>query len=114
MLTRVGISGTLVFITRFIPGSTGVSPKEQGSASAVINTGLQIGGAIALAVIMAIISASLGSNSKMEILNPELLNHSIKIVFSVSTVVTLFGITVSITALKRARGGKEGGVIRIC
>lgn len=55
----IGIGQALVFTTMFITGSTGVHKKQQGVASALISTGQQIGGAIGLAVIMAIITAGL-------------------------------------------------------
>lgn len=98
----IGIGQALVFTTMFIAGSTGVSKKEQGVASALISTGQQIGGAIGLAVIMAIISASLGSNSSsMEMMLPSDLNSAVHIAFLISAAITLLGILVAFVTLKR-------------
>ncbi|MDQ1914578.1 MFS transporter [Paenibacillus sp. GD4] len=109
----IGLGQALVFTTMFIAGSTGVDPSEQGVSSAVINTGQQIGGAIGLAVIMAIITATLGSDATMETMNPAALNSSIHTAFFVMAVVTLIGIIVAFVALKRTRGAspEEGKVI---
>ncbi|GAA3411220.1 MFS transporter [Paenibacillus hodogayensis] len=97
----IGIGQALVFTTMFIAGSTGIDPKEQGVASALITTGQQIGGAIGLAVIMAILSASMGSNATLETMTAAELNHSIHTAFIVTTVVTLLGIVVAFIALKQ-------------
>ncbi|MGG4470708.1 MFS transporter [Paenibacillus alvei] len=98
----IGIGQALVFTTMFIAGSTGVSKKEQGVASALISTGQQIGGAIGLAVIMAIISASLGSNSSsMEMMLPSDLNSAVHIAFLISAAITLLGILVAFATLKQ-------------
>lgn len=98
----IGIGQALVFTTMFIAGSTGVSKKEQGVASALISTGQQIGGAIGLAVIMAIISASLGSNSSsMEMMLPSDLNSAVHIAFLISAAITLLGILVAFVTLKQ-------------
>ncbi|SET67664.1 MFS transporter [Paenibacillus sp. NFR01] len=109
----IGLGQALVFTTMFIAGSTGVDPSEQGVTSAVINTGQQIGGAVGLAVIMAIISATMGSDTTMETMSPAALNSSIHTAFIASAVVTLMGILVTFLALKRAGGAsaEEGKVI---
>ncbi|WP_042196102.1 MFS transporter [Paenibacillus camerounensis] len=101
----IGIGRALVFTTMFIAGSTGVNPSEQGISSAMINTGQQIGGAIGLAIIMAIISVSLGSDSTLETMSPILLNSAIHTVFIISAVITLIGIIVSFAALKQVPRG---------
>ena len=104
----IGIGQALVFTTMFIAGSTGVSKKEQGVASALISTGQQIGGAIGLAVIMAIISASLGSNSSsMEMMLPSDLNSAIHIAFIISAVIPLLGILVAFITLKQPSQTKK-------
>lgn len=99
----VGIGQALVFTTMFIAGGTGIDPREQGVASAVISTGQQIGGAIGLAVIMAILSASLGSDATLETMKPVDLNHSIHTAFFVMTIVALIGILVAFAALRQRR-----------
>ncbi|TVY04229.1 MFS transporter [Cohnella terricola] len=113
-IVMIGIGQALVFTTMFIAGSTGIDPKEQGVASALITTGQQIGGAIGLAVIMAIISASLGSNATLETMTAAELNHSIHIAFRVTTAVTLLGIMVAFIALKQNKtANKENSMARV-
>lgn len=102
----IGIGQALVFTTMFIAGSTGIDPKEQGVASALISTGQQIGGAIGLAAIMAIISASLGSNSTLETMLPTDLNRAIHTAFLISAAITLLGILVAFIALKQPKPSK--------
>ena len=68
--------------------------NEQGLASSIVSTGQQIGGAVGLAVIMAIISSSLGTNTPMESMDPGDLNGAIRIAFIINTVTTLIGILV--------------------
>ena len=104
----IGIGQALVFTTMFIAGSTGVSKIEQGVASALISTGQQIGGAIGLAVIMAIISAGLGSNSSsMEMMLPSDLNSAIHIAFLISAAITMLGILVAFVTLKQSSQAKR-------
>ncbi len=99
----IGIGQALVFTTMFIAGSAGIEPNEQGIASALISTGQQIGGAIGLAVIMAIISASLGTGSTLEHLQPADLNSAIHTAFLISAATTLLGILVAFLALKQPK-----------
>jgi EmrB/QacA subfamily drug resistance transporter len=102
----IGIGQALVFTTMFIAGSSGIEPKEQGVASALISTGQQIGGAIGLAVIMAIISVSLGAGSTLEHMQPAVLNSAIHTAFLISAVTTLLGILVAFLALKQPKPSK--------
>lgn len=99
----IGLGQAFVFTATFIAGSTGIDPKEQGVASAIITTGQQIGSAVGLAVIMAIISASLGSGLKLEELEPNELNHAIHLSFVAASVMTLLGAAVAFIALKRKK-----------
>ncbi|MCE3198321.1 MFS transporter [Paenibacillus sonchi] len=103
----IGIGQALVFTTMFIAGSTGIDPKEQGVASAVISTGQQIGGAIGLAVIMAFITASLGSDATLETMVPADLNQAIHTAFILSAVITLLGIIVALLTLKQKKPDME-------
>lgn len=105
----IGIGQALVFTTMFIAGGTGVDPKEQGVASALISTGQQIGGAIGLAVIMAIISASLGLNATLETMQPAELNRAIHTAFFISAAVTVLGVLVALIALKQPKPSKLDG-----
>ncbi|WP_438447250.1 MFS transporter [Gorillibacterium sp. sgz5001074] len=88
----VGIGQALVFTTMFIAGSAGIEMKQQGVASAIISTGQQIGGSIGLAVLMAVISATLGGASTLETLEPAALNDAIRTAFYMNAGIALLGI----------------------
>ncbi|UQZ32732.1 arabinose ABC transporter permease [Paenibacillus sp. PK3_47] len=96
----VGVGQALVFTTMFIAGGTGIEPKDQGVASAIISTGQQIGGAIGLAVIMAIISARLGFDTSLESMPAADLNSAIHTSFFISAGITLLGILTAFLVLK--------------
>ncbi|RIX48751.1 MFS transporter [Paenibacillus nanensis] len=98
----IGLGQALVFTTMFIAGSTGVEREQQGIASAVVSTGQQIGSAVGLAVIMAVITTGLGSSATLETMKPADLNAAIHIAFLISAVVTVIGIAVAFTALKKS------------
>ncbi|AIQ62228.1 arabinose ABC transporter permease [Paenibacillus stellifer] len=99
----IGIGQALVFTTMFIAGSTGIDPKEQGVASAMISTGQQIGGAVGLAVIMAIISASLGSSTTLESMAAADLNQAIHTAFLIAASVTILAILVALSTLRQKK-----------
>ncbi|MEK8126389.1 MFS transporter [Paenibacillus filicis] len=99
----IGIGQALVFTTMFIAGSTGIDPKEQGVASAMISTGQQIGGAVGLAVIMAIISASLRSDATLESMAPADLTQAIQTAFIITAIVTALAILVSFVTLRQKK-----------
>ncbi|MCU6794622.1 MFS transporter [Paenibacillus sp. WQ 127069] len=96
----IGLGQAFVFTTMYIAGGTGIDMKEQGIASAIVSTGQQIGGAIGLAVTMAIISASLGTSAAMESMNPVQLNGAIQTAFVINACIALIGIVIALIALK--------------
>jgi EmrB/QacA subfamily drug resistance transporter len=53
-----GLFGGLAFVTLFVSAGTGVAPAEQGIASGLATTAQQIGGAMGLAAIIAVLTAS--------------------------------------------------------
>ncbi|NJJ42430.1 MFS transporter [Paenibacillus apii] len=97
----IGIGQAFIFTTMFIAASSGIDMKEQGVASAIVSTGQQIGGAVGLAVIMAIISASLGTNATLETMEPSDLTGAIHMAFIIDAVIAIIGILVSFLALKQ-------------
>jgi EmrB/QacA subfamily drug resistance transporter len=71
------VAGTglgLGFVTATIAGVRGVAPHETGIASGVINTTLQIGGALGLAVLAAIATAA-SNRQPAGIAEPDALTH---------------------------------------
>lgn len=99
----IGLGQAFVFTTMYIAGSSNIHMNEQGLASSIVSTGQQIGGAVGLAVIMAIISSSLGTNAPMESMAPGDLNGAIRIAFIMNTVTTLIGILVAFVTLKQKK-----------
>lgn len=97
----IGLGQAFVFTAMYIAASTGIDMKEQGVASAIVSTGQQIGGSIGLAVIMAIISASLGSDATLETMGSKDLNGAIHTAFIIDAVIALLGILVAFVALKQ-------------
>jgi len=59
-LMLVGIGAGLSFAPAMIASTTGVAPKEQGLASGILNTSLQLGGALGLAVLVSVAVAATG------------------------------------------------------
>lgn len=96
----IGLGQAFVFTTMHIAGGTGIDMREQGIASAIVSTGQQVGGAIGLAVTMAIISASLGTSAAMESMNPVQLNGAIQTAFMINAGIALIGILIALIGLK--------------
>lgn len=99
----IGIGQAFVFTTMYIAASSGIDMKEQGVASAIVTTGQQIGGAIGLAIIMAIITASLGTNGALETMKPLDINGAIHRAFIIDAVIALIGIFAAFVALKQKK-----------
>lgn len=57
-----GIGGGLVFVSVFASAGSGVAPEEQGVAGAMASTSQQIGGAVGLAVLVAIANSAFVGN----------------------------------------------------
>ena len=62
----IDLGQSFVFNTMFIASSSGIEMKEQGVASAIINTGQQIGSAVKLGVVMSIVSAVFNTSGLLE------------------------------------------------
>ncbi|GAB2998151.1 MFS transporter [Amycolatopsis acidiphila] len=58
----LGIGFTLAFSSLNIQATTGISDDEQGLAGGLLNTSLQVGGAIGLAVVTAVLTANGGGD----------------------------------------------------
>lgn len=84
-----------------------MDPKVQGVASALISTGQQIGGAVGLAVIMAMISAGMGTNESLETMMATELNQAIRTAFQIAAVTTVLGIVVAFLVLKQPKASKN-------
>ncbi|WP_214415535.1 MFS transporter [Sphaerisporangium fuscum] len=56
-----GVGGGATFTAMFVAAASGVAPEEQGVASALATTSQQLGGAVGLAVLVAVANAGLGA-----------------------------------------------------
>ena len=95
LLTGLGFA--LAYGPLNIAATNGVAPEEQGLAGGLLNTSFQFGGALVLAVVTAVNSASAGSGG-----SPEALLDGFHAAIIVSLVVAALG--VAATVLRR-RGG---------
>ncbi|WP_034264739.1 MFS transporter [Actinospica robiniae] len=59
----VGLSFALVFPSLTVQATNGVAAQEQGMASGLVNASFQIGGAVLLAAVSAVVSAESGAGS---------------------------------------------------
>ncbi|MCV3232060.1 MFS transporter [Mesorhizobium sp. YC-39] len=58
-----GFGGGIAFTTLFVAAASGVAPNEQGVASALASTSLQIGAALGLAAILVVANVGLGGQA---------------------------------------------------
>jgi predicted MFS family arabinose efflux permease len=97
----VGFGQSFVFTTMFIAASLGIEMKEQGVASAIINTGQQIGSAVGLAVVMAIVSAVFNTSGSLEEMGSVLLTDAVNLALIIEAVIALLGLLVAFTLRQR-------------
>ncbi|MBD8025342.1 MFS transporter [Ureibacillus sp. Re31] len=93
----IGLGQAFVFTTMFIAASLGIEMKQQGVASAIINTGQQIGSAVGLAVIMAIVSATLNTSGSLEHMGNDLLTEAVQMALIIEAIIALIGLLVAFT-----------------
>jgi predicted MFS family arabinose efflux permease len=89
-----GLFGGVAFVTLFASAGSGVAPHEQGVASGLASTAKEVGGALGLAVFVAIVTGS-----------PHLL-HGLHVAGWTAAAVTAAGGLVSL-ALKPSRPAPE-------
>jgi MFS family permease len=94
----LGIGFMLLFPTLNIQATTGVANREQGLASGLVQTSFQVGGAIALAVVSAVVSAQAGASR-----DPGVLLDAYQTAITVTVVVAAVGMLVALVGLARER-----------
>jgi MFS family permease len=94
----LGIGFALTFPSLNIQATSGVADHEQGLASGLINTSFQVGGAITLAVVTAVVSSHAGSST-----DPGTLLDAYRPAIGVSVVVALLGLVVALTGVLQLR-----------
>jgi MFS family permease len=95
-MVLIGIGFALCFPMLNIQATAGVADSEQGLASGLVQTSFQVGGAIVLAVITAIVAAG-GAGS------PTAIVDSYRVALEVVTAIAAFGLLVVLAGLVSAR-----------
>ncbi|WP_086853826.1 MFS transporter [Amycolatopsis kentuckyensis] len=104
----LGIGFTLAFSSLNIQATAGISDDEQGLAGGLLNTSLQVGGAIGLAVVTAVLTANGGREA-----SPAALLTGLTPALSVVTGIAVLGLLVAISGLAaRKRPAEEPAVER--
>jgi MFS family permease len=97
----IGIGFMFLFPTLNIQATSGVENHEQGLASGLVQTSFQVGGAVGLAIVTAVVSARAGGST-----DPGTLVDAYRAAIGVAVVVAAIGVVVAITGLageRRAR-----------
>ncbi|WP_399922082.1 MFS transporter [Streptomyces kanamyceticus] len=102
----LGFACALVFPSLNIQATNGVDDDEQGMVSGLLNTSIQVGGAIFLAVVTAVVTASSRAGDS----SPQAVLDSFRPGLIVVTVIAVAGLAISATGL-RTRRTKETVVV---
>lgn len=102
----LGFACALVFPSLNIQATNGVDDDEQGMVSGLLNTSIQVGGAIFLAVVTAVVTASSHAGDS----SPQAVLDSFRPGLIVVTVIAVAGLAISATGL-RTRRTKETVVV---
>src|SRR3954462_3000921 len=104
----LGVGAGLFFPALTTLAMSGVDPSESGLASGLINTSLQVGGALGLAVLAGLATTrtdhllTAGESAKAA------LNGGYHLAFAIATGLVLAGIVIAATVLPRNGGGEAG------
>ncbi|MEU0513473.1 MULTISPECIES: MFS transporter [unclassified Amycolatopsis] len=99
----LGIGFTLAFSSLNIQATTGISDNEQGLAGGLLNTSLQVGGAIGLAIVTAVLTGS-GEGDLLTGLTPAL---------AVITGIAALGLLIALSGVVRLRRAPEPELARV-
>ncbi|MEV5611264.1 MFS transporter [Streptomyces sp. NPDC052225] len=94
----IGAACALVFPSLNIQATNGVHDDEQGMVSGLLNTSVQVGGAIFLAVVTAVVTANAPEGS-----SPQAVLDSFRPGLVVITAVALVGLLVTLTGVRTRR-----------
>ncbi|MEV6831677.1 MFS transporter [Amycolatopsis sp. NPDC051102] len=102
----LGIGFTLAFSSLNIQATAGIADDEQGLAGGLLNTSLQVGGAIGLAVVTAVLTANGGREA-----SPAALLTGLTPALSVVTGIAVLGLLVAISGLAARKRPAEEPVV---
>ena len=94
----IGIGFMLGFPTMNIQATNGVGDHEQGVASGLVQSSFQIGGAIGLAIVTAVVSSHAAGST-----DPDTLLEAYRIAIGVNLAIAVAGLLVALSGLVRAR-----------
>jgi predicted MFS family arabinose efflux permease len=94
----LGIGFMLLFPTLNIQATSGVADHEQGLASGLVQSSFQIGGAMGLAIVTAVVSARAGESA-----DPDVLLGAYRTAVWVTVAVAAVGLVVALGGLARER-----------
>ncbi|RAJ77036.1 putative MFS family arabinose efflux permease [Streptomyces sp. PsTaAH-137] len=97
----IGAACALVFPSLNIQATNGVHDDEQGMVSGLLNTSVQVGGAIFLAVVTAVITANAPEGA-----SPQAVLDSFRPGLVVITAIAVSGLLVTLTGLRSRRTGE--------
>jgi MFS family permease len=97
----IGIGFMLGFPTMNIAGTAGVGDHEQGLASGLVQSSFQIGGAIGLAIVTAVVSGRAGGST-----DPDTLLDAYRVAVGVNLAIAVAGLLVALTGVVRARDSR--------
>jgi hypothetical protein len=97
-----GLGFALAFGPLNIAATNGIAPGEQGLAGGLLNTSFQFGGALALAVVAAVVNANTGTDG-----TPQALLDGFKPALVVPLIVGILGIVAVTSGLRRSRAEAE-------
>jgi EmrB/QacA subfamily drug resistance transporter len=95
----IGTGFALCYPTFNIQATAGVANHEQGLASGLVNTSFQVGGAIGLAIVTAVVSANSGSGA-----DAASLLDGLRPAIAVVTGIAVVGLAVALAGTRLARG----------
>jgi MFS family permease len=90
----IGIGFMFLFPTLNIQATSGVADHEQGLASGLVQTSFQVGGAIGLAIVTAVVAARAGGST-----DPSTLLDAYRAAIGVAVVVAAIGMVVAVSGL---------------
>jgi MFS family permease len=98
----LGIGFTLAFSSLNIQATTGISDDEQGLAGGLLNTSLQVGGAIGLAIVTAVLTANGGGDA-----SAAALLTGLRPALSVVTGIAVLGLLIAVSGVVRRRRAEQ-------
>jgi MFS family permease len=109
-MVLIGIGAGLSFPSVMTLAMTGVRPEEAGLASGLVNTTLQVGGALGLAVLATLSTSRTANLVHSGASNASALTSGYRLAFAVGAGLVIGAVAIAITVLRSAPAGEEAAV----